>query len=666
MSGMDQSPDLVHLRLLGGFDLQSGQGMMAIPAGRKVRALLACLALSSGRAWPREKLMALLWSSRSDEQARASLRQALAEMRRVLGQPSAVRAEHDTVSIDPALVAVDAVEFEQLARADKWEEAAALYRGPLLDGHGVRDGAFEDWIRVERTRLHDLAVGVHEQLASSRSGEAAIKAAQQLLALDPAREETHRLLMRLYAAAGQRSQALRQYDHCRDVLQRDLQARPDAETEALHRRVQSETVLAAAATMSAAKADSARQPENRPSIAVLPFTNMSGDPEQEYFSEGFTEDIITELGRFRSLLVIARFSSFPFKGQSVDVKEVGRQLGARYVVEGSVRRAGNRIRITAQLLESASGNRLWAERYDRNVDDISDAQDEIMRMIVASLPAHVEEAEQTSVLKRTKEDSSAYDHRLRGKHLLSVGPSREEVLRARQHFEKAIELDPGCAAAAYCDMADSYYAEYLSSWTTSREAAADQIFKLSHRAVELDPRDSRTHFWLAWGYLHAKGDLELSRIQIDEALALNPNDYHNYCSSGWVAVCSGDLDHALACSNEARQRSPLVSDSCLETRIAVEYLAGNYPESIKAFGRMLRPNGPVHGWIAATYAQLGRAEEARAMARQFLDDIQDLPWRPKGDDPIEWGRYWDVEFPAKDATARKHLFDGLRKAGLPV
>src|SRR5262245_44564588 len=145
MRGTDQGPSPVYLRLLGDPDLEVGQGQPVIPSGRKVRALLACLALSPGRAWPREKLMALLWSDRSDEQARASLRQALAELRRALGQPSAVRAEHDTIGLDPAMVAVDALAFEELAKAGKWAEAAAVYRGPLLDGHGVRDDAFEDW-----------------------------------------------------------------------------------------------------------------------------------------------------------------------------------------------------------------------------------------------------------------------------------------------------------------------------------------------------------------------------------------------------------------------------------------------------------------------------------------------------------------------------------------
>src|SRR5262249_6337062 len=172
--GTDQRPRRAQLPLLGGFGLQAANGRMAIPAGRKVRALLACLALSPGQAWPREKLMALLWGDRGDEQARASLRQALAELRRVLGEPSPVRAAHDAIGLDPTLLEVDALEFERLAKAGKWQAAAALYRGPLLDGHGVRDGGFEDWIRVERTRLHDLAVDVLERFATCQSGDAAI------------------------------------------------------------------------------------------------------------------------------------------------------------------------------------------------------------------------------------------------------------------------------------------------------------------------------------------------------------------------------------------------------------------------------------------------------------------------------------------------------------
>src|SRR5262245_15759255 len=221
---MDRTSDLLRVRLLGGFELRSGHERDAAPTGRKVRALFACLVLSLGKPWPREKLMALLWSDRGEEQARASLRQALAELRRALGDPSPLRAEHDAVSLDPAMIAFDAIEFERLAKAGQLDQAAALYRGALLDGHGVRDGAFEDWLRIERGRLHDLAVDVLDGLAASQAGDAAIKTAQRLLQLDPAREETHRLLMRLYAASGQRAQALRQYQLCREALQRELQA----------------------------------------------------------------------------------------------------------------------------------------------------------------------------------------------------------------------------------------------------------------------------------------------------------------------------------------------------------------------------------------------------------------------------------------------------------
>src|SRR5262245_34225333 len=190
---MEQTSPL-RLRLLGGFDLRSGDGRDLTPSGRKVRALLACLALSRSTPWPREKLMALLWSDRGEEQARASLRQALADLRRALGEPSPLRAEHDAVALDPAAMIVDALEFERLAKVGRTDEAEALYRGPLLDGHGVRDGAFEDWLRVERTRLHNLAIDVLDRAAAAKSGAAAIEAAQRLLQLDPAREETHQLL----------------------------------------------------------------------------------------------------------------------------------------------------------------------------------------------------------------------------------------------------------------------------------------------------------------------------------------------------------------------------------------------------------------------------------------------------------------------------------------
>lgn len=581
-----------------------------------------------------------------------------------------------------AILAADVVGYSRLMEADE--------AGTLTALKARRKGVLEPLVAKHQGRIFKVSGdGVLVEFGSAVNAvQCAVELQQAMAAANSGQPEDRHVVLRVGVNLGDvmvegsdiygdsvniaaRLEALAEpggilvsgtgYDYVRSKIKagfEDLGAQPlknIAEPVRAYRVTGTPTV-AISASMSAS---------DKPSITVLPFTNISGDPEQEYFSDGLTEDIITELSRFRNLLVVARNSSFTFKGKAVDVKEVGRKLGARYVVEGSVRKVGNHIRITVQLLEAATGNHLWAERYDRNVEDVFSVQDEIMRTIVTNLPAHVEEAERTRVAQRRKECFSAYDHWLRGKHFLHKSRSEEDVLLARQHFEKAVEIDPGYAAA-YVDLADTYYAEYQSPWTLSREAAAEQVFRLSRRAVELDPRDSRTHLELAWGYLNVKNDLDLAKIQVDEAIALNPNDYYNYCFGGWLAACSGDLEHAVACSNEALRRSPLVSDGCLHTRVVAEYLAGNYAESIMAFGRMLRPDRIAHGWVAAAYGQLGREAEARRMGEEFLSLVKGLPWSPKENDPIAWRKFWDAEFRTKDPVAREHLFDGLRKAGLSV
>lgn len=403
---------------------------------------------------------------------------------------------------------------------------------------------------------------------------------------------------------------------------------------------------------------------DKPTIAVLPFDNVSGDPEQEYFADGITEDIITELSRFRSLCVIGRTSAFVFKGRSVNVGDIGRELGAKYLLEGSVRRGGNQVRITAQLIDAHTGNHLWAERYDRSLEDIFSIQDEVTENIVSTLIVHLEEAEVVRSSRSNPENLSAYDCWLRGKCLLRKG-SKDELLEARALFERAIEFDP-MFSAAYIELGQTYYMEKVSRWTTSPEGAGKKFFELARKAMELDPHDSRAHLGLAWGYLNVKSDYNLARIQIDEAVRLNPNDYYNYCFKGWLSTCLGELEEAIACSNKAFRRNPLVPDVCLYTRVAAEYLAGNYGEAITAFGSMLRPDGDVLAWVAAAYAQEGSMEEARVKLEEFHQGVIGMPTAPAKEDVEGWLEYWGRTFPSKDSTAREHLFDGLRKAGLSV
>ena len=367
------SPSPVCVRVLGGFELiGAGGGGLTLP-GRKLRALVALLALPPSLGWSRERLTAVLWGDREEELARGSLRQALAELRRLLGDGALV-TDRETVAFDPASVTVDAAEFCALCAASQWERAALVYRGDLLSGVSLPNGAFADWLLVEQTRLHDLAVRALGQLLDRQEGEAAIATAQRLLALDPDREDVHRSLMRLYSAAGDRSQALKQYQLCRDHLQRDLGVTPAAETERLFQELRQSPAGREPAPASHSSAPlppepAAQQPlpdrkrwrrahqaaaavgaialalgvwlfaaptsrdvvDGSPaSVLVLPFENMSDDPQQLYFADGIAEDLMTDLSQVKGLTVMARNSAFGYRDRAVDIPETARTLGISF------------------------------------------------------------------------------------------------------------------------------------------------------------------------------------------------------------------------------------------------------------------------------------------------------------------------------------------------
>ena len=292
---------------------------------------------------------------------------------------------------------MDAVTFQRLAddgTPEALKAAAGLYRGDLLDGIAVHDRVFEDWLAGERGRLRGLASdalnGLLGHHVESGDAKAAIATARRLLVLDPLQEAVHRTLMRLHAGQGDRTLSLKQYQACRDVLAAELGVEPEAETERLVEEIRgglhgtSENLEAHLTLETAPKgtAPDAALPlplPDKPSIAVLPFVNMSDDPEQIYFSDGLTEDIITELSRFKSLDVVARNSTFVYRDLAVNVSEIGEKVGASHLLEGSVRKSGNRIRLTAQLIDVKTGKHIWADRYDRELADIFALQDELVQ-----------------------------------------------------------------------------------------------------------------------------------------------------------------------------------------------------------------------------------------------------------------------------------------------
>jgi adenylate cyclase len=404
--------------------------------------------------------------------------------------------------------------------------------------------------------------------------------------------------------------------------------------------------------------------QENPSIAVLPFANLSGDAEQAYFSDGITEDIITGLSHFRQLFVIARNSSFQFRDKASDVRRVASLLGVRFIVEGSVRRAGNRLRVTAQLIDAVTGSHLWAERFDRELTDLFAVQDEITRTIVASLAGQVEEADRRRALRKGGSNLTAYDLLLRGKHRLEKG-GREDVLAAREIFERVTEIDPDWAPG-YVELAETYFYEAISDWSNAPQAAVEKLFELGHEAARLDPQESRARLCLAFGHLRLTGNLELAKAQVEAAIALNPNDLDNYCFKGFLSTYMGELEDVLWCTSEAIRRAPNLPEKCLQSRVMAEYLLGRYADAIATFGRMSRPPIELFGWVAACYAELGREEEARLTARQFRDRARVEKPGLAGDDAEAWKAYWARRFPARDRASVERLFEGLRKAGFPV
>jgi TolB-like protein len=659
----------LHLNLLGGFSASSSGGETVEVSGRKNQALLAYLALQSGKRLPRDKLLGLLWSDRGETQARASLRQALVALRHDLGESaSALRTDGDSVALEPQMVTTDVAVFERLIRgssAEELREAARLYEGELLDGLEIRDAAFEEWLAAERGRLHEMVIGCLTRLLVRMPATEATAVGQRLLALDPLREASHRALMRTYAANGQRELALRQYQACRDILRRDLQVEPADKTEALRREIEmgrGQTEPEQSPRPESTKARPAPPLPDKPSIAVLPFINMSGDPEQEYFSDGITEDIITQLSRFRNLLVIARISSFVYKGRAADVKQVGRELGVRYVLEGSVRRAGQHIRVTAQLIDAANGSHIWAERYDRELADIFAVQDEVTSGIVGTLATELEEESLEQARRKHPGNLLAYEHWLRGKKTQLI--PGEGKLEARRHFELAVAADP-CFSRAYAGLADTYGTESIEFLSLDElHAAREKCFQYALKALSLDEADCEAHTQIAWPYLY-KGDWDQAKMHIERAIKLNPNSADTLANAAYLLAALGDATAGIKCGETALRLNPRQPDWYVAFLCFALFVARDYPKALAA--RLRVPDLFIDSTFigAAILAHMGRLDEAKRWAERA---VVRLSATPGGTAAVAEGRVVELLLennPLCRQEDRDHFAEGMRKAGVP-
>jgi TolB-like protein/Flp pilus assembly protein TadD len=352
---------------------------------------------------------------------------------------------------------------------------------------------------------------------------------------------------------------------------------------------------------------------DKPSIAVMPFVNMSGDPEQDYFSDGISEDLITQLSQFRTLFVIARNSSFSFKGKNIDVKSVGRTLGIQYIVEGSVRRAGNRVRITAQLVEARTGNHIWAERYDRELKDLFDVQDDVTQAIVAVLPGRVQEDVVAHASRKPTENMKAYELMLLGKTYRDQ-LSAEGNAKARECCEKAITLDP-CYARAYMYLSDSYIVDL---WLGLLEPGKTGLaLQLARQAASLDGNDVYIQDHLGFGYL-SEGMWDEAENQFDKTMSKIVNEAESMAWCGYAFLLLDHHDKARDGVVRAMKLDPLHPPTLEWILGQIYYFQGRYEDVIQLLVGEALLNSVAHAFLTGAYAHLGRMEEARSALAAFI------------------------------------------------
>jgi TolB-like protein len=405
------------------------------------------------------------------------------------------------------------------------------------------------------------------------------------------------------------------------------------------------------------QATSALPLPDRPSIAVLPFQNLSGDPEQEYFADGVVEDIISALSRMRWLFVIARNSSFTYKGRTVDVKQVGRELGVRYVLEGSMRKSANRVRITGQLIDTSTGAHLSADRYDGDIEDIFDLQDRITASVVGAIAPKLEQAEIARAKRKPTESLDAYDYFLRAMASFYQRSSiaNDEALRL---FYKAIEFDPDFATA-YGMAAWCHAWRKLSGWMTDHAREIAEGTRLAWRATELGQEDAVALARAGHALALLVGDLDSGAAFIDRALALDPNLARGWYASGWVRVYRGEPEVAIEHQARAMRLSPL-DPTLYHMRVGTAFahmLAGRFDEASSWAERAFReePNyHPAAIVTAASNALAGRLREA-GQAMECLRQI---------DPSLRISALRD-RHPIRRPDDLARFAEGLRKAGLP-
>lgn len=600
-----QMAKTLRLQVLGPFHAQWSDGVSLDVKGKKNQALLGYLAVESARPHSREQLASLLWSETGDERARHNLRQALSKIGRSYGP--LIASNGDTLALDLDLCAVDAREFDGLARSSEvadLERCMSLYRDDLLDGLVLREALYDEWLLGAQHHFRRTACDVIERLASAltRAGrpEDAVDVLNRRITMDPACEPASRTIMELFETMGRRSDALRQYQFLTDALSRELGAEPSPETTSVYERIRGGGGGNGQRPSSPPAETAADVEHDLPTVAVLPFDNLSG-PEDAYFVDGTVEDIIMALSRFSSLMVISRGSTFAYRDREVSDGEAASELHAQFLVRGSVRRAGNRVRINVQLLDAHAGSTLWAHRFDREIEDVFLVQDELSSTIVSTLAGRVEAARLAKARRVPRERLDAYEYVLRGKEH-HHRETREDTEAAIEMFEHAIEADPGYAQA------HAWLACGLGMAMHFRPAEYDELLDQAEAAAKhglsLDASDSECLRILAQIALMRR-DLDLAVRHQERGLFLNPNDDRSVCAMGEFLSFAGRSEEAEGWIRKAMRLNPYHPPRYWSHLARALFHQGKYSEALDALRSFPAPRARELAFQVASVSMLG-------------------------------------------------------------
>ena len=603
------------LNLLGGWSLTGPDGSDLVLPTRKDRQLLAYLATQHGRPHSREKLASLLWADRAEEQARDSLRQSLAALRRTFRAVGldALKSDRNEASLDRALLSIDVVTFAAGCIGSVPSAAlAGLYRGPLLEGLEASTPEFERWVTQERLRFSAMA----EQLVCTASisvlapgdSEAALQLGRRLLAEDPTLESVYRATMRICDVRGDRVSALKVYAICRETLRAELGVEPDHETEKLYRDILTKDPAEPPTPLEVL----AEAAPSKPSIAIIPFANLTGNESLNFLCEGLAEDVSTGLGRFRSLFVIDRYSAATVASVTSDTVEIGKRLGTALLVQGSIQAATSRLRITVRLVDSASRAQTWSDVFECASGDAPGIPDQIVDAIIATVHNRAENF--VTDRNKGKPSMAAYEFTMRGiKHLR--GYAADDNDKALALFRDALKVDPNYPLAqAYLAFAEVVANNYDSA---PRALLVDCKTRID-QALAIDPDDGRIHWLLASVHSYLR-EFDDEKLQLERALALNPNDANAKATYGSVLASLGQYEEGVSQIREAMRLNPFHPEWYWLSLGGAFLAARRYADAIEAYKRRTRPQVWVLTKLAICFAHMGRIAEAQEIAQRILE-----------------------------------------------